>query len=245
MSRAADDSGRVLLTQAVVLHRRAYRETSLLLDVCSADHGRLRLLAKGVKRGKSPLAHLLQPFVMLRLSWAGRGELPVLTAAEPAGPGLSLDGTALFCGFYINELLLNLLPSHDPHPEVFRLYLETLRQLGSEASQEKVLRYFEAALLEEVGYGLSLDREAQGREIDPAKLYAYVVDEGPVAAEAAAAADAIHGATLLGLKRRNLENPEALQEAKRLMRRVVHHYLNGRTLKSRELFRAYGGTANP
>jgi DNA repair protein RecO (recombination protein O) len=244
MSTAAEDSGRVLLQQAVVLHRRAYRESSLLLDICTAAHGRLRLLAKGVRQGRHPRSHLLQPFVLLRLSWAGRGELPVLTAVEPAGPAISLDGPALFCGFYMNELLLHLLPPHDPHPAVFRLYLDALRQLGTSASHEKVLRIFETALLEEIGYGLSLDQEAEGREIDPAKVYAYVLDQGPVEAEELAA-EGVHGATLLGLKSGRLENPEALQEAKRLMRRVIQHYLNGRILKSRDLFKAYAPSANP
>jgi DNA repair protein RecO (recombination protein O) len=244
MSKVAEDVGRVLLQPAVILHRRAYRESSLLLDICTADFGRLRLLAKGVRRGRNPQSHLLQPFVLLRLSWVGRGELPVLTAAEPAGQAITLDGPALFCGFYMNELLLHLLPAHDPHPTVFRLYLETLRQLGTEASREKVLRFFEASLLEEIGYGLSLDREAHGQNIDPAKAYAYVLDQGPVEAEESGA-EAVHGSTLLGLKHKCLENPEELQEAKRLMRRVIQHYLNGRSLKSRDLFKAYGASANP
>lgn len=236
--------GRVALADAVILHRRPYRETSLLLDIHAANFGRLRVLAKGARRGRNPQAPLLQPFVLLRLSWAGRDDLPVLTSVEPAGQAIPLDGTALFCGFYMNELLLHLLPPHDPHPAVFRLYLDALTQLQAESSQERVLRLYEAALLEEIGYGLSLDKEAHGRDIDPAKLYAYVLDQGPVEA-GENGEEAVHGATLLGLKQRRLDRPDELREAKRLLRRVLHHHLNGRPLKSRELFKSYATSANP
>jgi DNA repair protein RecO (recombination protein O) len=236
-SNYPDDRNRILLEDAVILHRRAYRESSLLVDVFSFGYGRLRLLAKGAKRSRNSQFYLLQPFVLLRLSWTGRGELPVLTAAEPVGDAIMLDGSALYCGFYMNELLLHLLPPHDPHPQVYRLYLDALRQLGAEQCREKVLRFFEIALLEEIGYGLSLDREAHGQEIDPAKRYSYVLEQGPVEA-GERGTDSVLGSTLLGLKRKSLENPDELQEAKRLMRRVLHHYLNGRALKSRDLFKS-------
>jgi DNA repair protein RecO (recombination protein O) len=234
-----EDRSRVWLEDAVILHRRAYRETSLLLDAFSVNSGRLRLLAKGVKRGRTARSHLLQPFVRLRLSWSGRGELPIMAAAEPGDGAVHLDGAGLFCGFYMNELLLHLLPLHDPHPEVFRLYLDALERLGTEECRENILRCFEVGLLEELGYGLSLERDAAGGQaIDPAKTYAYVIDQGPI--EADAGMDSVHGSTLLGLRQKRLGSPDELQEAKRLMRRVIHHYLNGRPLKSRDLFKQFG-----
>lgn len=232
------NGGRVVLEEAVILHRRAYRETSLLLDICSVNFGRLSLLAKGAKRGRMPRSQWLQPFVPLRLSWAGRGELPVVTEAEPEGKPISLTGTALFCGLYMNELLLRLLPSHDPHPQVFQIYLHAVRQLETESCHEKVLRLFEASLLDEIGYGLSLEREVQGREIDPRKLYTYVLDQGPIEMNGQGA-EAIHGSTLLALRCKDLKGPGQLQEAKRLLRRVIHQHLDGRQLKSRDLFKAY------
>ena len=233
------DRSRVLLENAVILHRRAYRETSLLLDVFSAGWGRLRVLAKGAKRSRNDQSRLLQPFVPLRLSWAGRGELPVLTGAEPDGATIGLDGTALFCGLYMNELLLHLLPPHDPHPGVFAFYLESLRRLASDSCRERILRFFEIFLLEEIGYGLSLEREAQGREIDPLKSYSYIPDHGLVETDERGM-HSVQGSTLLGLQRQALESSNELQEAKRLMRRVIHHHLNGRALKSRDLFKPLG-----
>lgn len=238
------DPRRVGQVPAVILHRRPYRESSLLLDIFSSEFGRLRLLAKGAKRSPGRQEQCLHPFLSLRLSWAGRGELPVLTGAEPAEPRIVLAGNALLCGFYLNELLLHLLPLEDPHPQAFRLYLKTLQQLGAEEDPERVLRFFEVTLLEEIGYGLLLDREAEGRDIDPAKTYAYLPDRGPV--EAAEGGDeVVRGSTLLALKRRNLEGTGELREVKQLMRRIIGHYLDGRPLKSRDLFRTAGRTASP
>lgn len=226
------------LEDAVVLHRRAYLETSLLVDAFAAGSGRVRLLAKGAKRGKTPTC--LQPFAALRLAWTGRGELPTLTRAEPGPASFHLDGAGLYCGFYLNELLLHLLPPHDPHPEVFGLYLLALQRLESDQDREQVLRDFETGLLEAIGYGLELEREADsGQPIDPGKAYDYAVERGPVAT-ATAGTDTISGATLLGLGRRRLDTPEQRTEAKRLLRRILNHYLNGRRLKSRDLFKQPG-----
>jgi len=232
-----DFHGRISLQNGFVLHRRAYRESSLLLDVFTLDFGRLRLLAKGARKSKKGLHSLLQPFVRLRLSWAGKGDLPVLTSAESAGTGVELGGLKLFCGFYMNELLLNFLPSRDPHPEVFHLYRNALEQLAADQSAERILRLFELSLLDEVGYGMSFDREAaSGQPIDPAKTYVYRIEQGPVENDEDAA-DSVRGATLLALERKTLNGPDELQEAKHLMRRVINHYLNGKALKSREFFK--------
>ncbi len=231
---------RATLLEAVILHHRDYRETSLLLEAFSAEQGRLSLLAKGAKRGRNAGSHTLQAFVPLRLSWTGRGELPVLTAAETNGDAISLNGTALYCGFYMNELLLRLLPPHDPYPEIFQLYLDSLRRLAVTGQYEQVLRGFEVGLLEHIGYGLSLEQEAgSGHPIDPDQTYEYLIDQGPVATHHPGA-NSIHGSTLLGLRRDNLDNPGARLEAKRLMRRVIDHYLDGRALKSRDLFKQLG-----
>lgn len=238
------DRCRVGQERAVILHRRPYRESSLLLDVFSEHYGRIRVLARGAKRRRFSQWRCLEPFLLLRLSWAGRGELPVLTGAEPAGGQIGLKGGALYCGFYLNELLLKLLPPEDPHPEAFQLYQHTLPRLGNEEDREGALRFFEVALLEEIGYGLSLDREAEGHSIDPTKTYVYFPDRGPVEVPEGRA-EAVRGATLLALKHRNLKGVNQLGEAKKLMRRMIGHHLEGRPLKSRDLFRTLGKTVSP
>lgn len=229
-------SQRVQNETGFILHQRPYRETSSLIDILTPNWGRLRLLAKGSKRKNSHTARL-QPFNLLNLSWMGRGELPVLTQAEGIhNYYYPLIAESLYCGFYLNELLLNLLPLSDPHPDVFTGYCETLVQLSQSHIHEPILRYFEVFLLESLGYGLSLDPlTTDGQPIIANKLYLHIIEQGFIEA-AATTPDTLHGTTLLALKSRKLQDQNQLRETKRLMRRLIHHYTNGKPIKSRELF---------
>jgi DNA repair protein RecO (recombination protein O) len=246
---------RVTAQPAFVLHRRAYRETSLLLEVLTRAHGRLGLIAKGARRPRNPLASELKPFQPLLIGWSGRGELPVLTGAEPDGEPLDLVGEALYCGFYLNELLVRLLHRHDPHEQLFDDYRHTLVRLAAvgaalwqlpaeqNSAYEQALRIFEKRLLAAIGYGLVLDRDvASGSPIEPESVYDYYPERGPILAAAAAADLAgstpgvrVRGATLIALAREALDR-EALAEAKRLLRAVLARHLGPRPLRSRELY---------
>src|SRR6187431_3778228 len=145
---------------AFVLHTYPYRETSLIVEAMTAEFGRVAMVARGAKRPRSELRGLLQAFQPLALSWAGTGELKTLVKAEWRG-GLPLaTGAALLCGFYLNELLLKLLPREDPHPLLWNAYAETLLALTHDArpaAQAVTLRRFEVRLLAELGYALVLD----------------------------------------------------------------------------------------
>lgn len=227
---------RASLQNAFLLHRRSYRETSLLLDVLTPDFGLCRLIAKGALRSRGSRFALLQPFVPLSLSWTGRSELPVLCGAESRDRAFSLERKALFCGLYMNELLLRLLPAHDPHSGIFSLYEESLRRLDAGEPLDGTLRFFELALLDEIGYGLALTHESgSGAKIRADKFYVYLVERGAV--ESAPGPQAIRGTTLLGLRDGHLSGAVELKEAKRLMRRIIDHHLGGKALKSRELFK--------
>lgn len=229
-------AGRHSLCDAFLLHRWNFRETSLLLDIFTRDHGIVRLIAKGAMRSKGGRSGLLQPFLPLSLVWTARGEPAVLTSVESKGRAYGLSGKTLFCGFYLNELLLRLLPPHDPHSGIFSLYEQSLGRLESGERLDVSLRFFELALLEELGYGLLLDHDvASGEAISPERYYDYRVEQGPV--ESVAGGQAIRGSALLGLRDGRLDCADDLKESKRLMRRVIHHHLGGRPLKSRELFK--------
>lgn len=230
---------RVELARAFVLHRRPYRESSVLVEAFSADHGRVGLVARGARRPHSRLRGVLQPFRPVLLSWSGRGELATLTAAEPEGAVRTLAGRGLASGFYLNELLLRLLLRHDPHPELFEIYATVLRRLAASDAHEPLLRVFEKHLLAAIGYGLVLDREAGGgRGIDAATLYRYHSEQGPIAGPGGDGPGVpVHGRTLIALDREELDDPDMLREAKRLMRDVLAVYLGPRPLASRALFR--------
>jgi DNA repair protein RecO (recombination protein O) len=230
---------RVQLVPAYVLHQRPYRESSALLEIFTESHGRLGLVARGVRSARSRQRGELQPFRPLRLSWSARGELGTLTGVEADGPAPALKGSALYSGFYLNELLVRLLARQDPHPALYGLYAHSLHRLGVESALESTLRLFEKRLLEEIGYGLPLDFEVQyGEPVEPQRYYDYHLESGPVAVEHADAPGFVFsGASLLALAREELSDPEVLRDAKRLMRAALNLYLGDKPLHSRELFK--------
>jgi DNA repair protein RecO (recombination protein O) len=228
---------RIELNPAFVLHRRDYRNTSLLLELFTPTEGRIAGIAKGAKSGRSYRAIILQPFSPLRVSLSGRGEVKSLTGVEAEGNPFQLSGERLYCGFYINELLMRLMERGDPYPSLFFHYGETLAYLASEEPVDQILRTFELQLLMELGYGLLLDRSADtGEPVKSELLYDYVVEHGPILAESGRPGIKIHGRTLICLHNREPLDVRSMKEAKQLMRHILAHYLGGRPLKSRDLF---------
>lgn len=230
---------RISQEPAYVLHHHDYSETSLLIEMFTRQHGRLGLIAKGARRAGSALRAALIPFQPLTVSFSGRGELPTLGIAEPTGDAPAIRGAALFCGLYLNELLLRLLHRHDPHERLFGSYANALSQLGASQNPEAVLRVFEKRLLEDIGFGMVLDHDVQdGTPLQAQQVYRYLPERGPVLATAANQDGiAVHGACLLALARESLEDETILGEAKRLMRAMLARQLGERPLASRNLFR--------
>jgi len=234
------------MDKAYVLHSYPYRETSLILQVWTEQHGRLGLVAKGARRPKSASRTLLVPFQPLVVSWFGRGELKTLKTAEPAAPARPLAGASLFPAFYLNELLLKLTHRDDPHEGLFAAYDEAIAELraasGEPRAIEPILRRFELRLLRELGYALELSREAgSGTPIAAEREYWYVVERGPVAApegeEAPGNAVKLTGLTLMDLERGRYEDPTTVSQSKQLMRLLINHSLGGQELATRALVR--------
>ncbi|MCM8594453.1 DNA repair protein RecO [Accumulibacter sp.] len=220
-----------------VLHAHLYSETSLIVDVFSRDHGRVALLARGARRPRSALRGVLLAFQPLELSWAGRGEVYTLIRAEWQGGQPLLAGEALFCGYYLNELLITLLAREDAHPRLFDAYAESLRRFSG-GPREADLRRFERALLRELGYGLTLETDVSGRAVEAEAHYAFEIERGPLRLSAPGeSALAVSGRTLLDLAHDDLSDPRSLSEAKQLMRALIGHYTAGKPLASRRIFR--------
>lgn len=233
---------RIELTPAFVLHRRDYQNSSLLLELFTPTEGRLPAISRGAKSGRSTKAILLQPFSPLRISLSGRGEVKSLTDVEHDGHPFQLTGDRIFCGFYLNELVMRLIERGDPYPSLYLHYCENLARLASEEAMDQILREFEIELLTELGYGLLLDHTADtGDPVESDLLYDYFVEHGPILSQSDKPGFKIHGRTLISLQQRESLDKQSANEAKRLMRFVLSHYLGDKPLKSRELFIAPTG----
>ncbi len=227
----------VYLQPAFILQQRKFRETSLIIDVLTRDFGRVPLLAKGVRKARSKTAGLLQPFIPLALSYFGKSELRTLTDVEVIQPFNQLQGVAIYCGFYINELVGHFLHQYDPHPDVFSHYRDCLSCLSDSSKIEAALRVFELDLMDAVGYGLQLDYDFHNEKaVHPLKQYHFNVEQGPIEA----IDGQFSGKTFQALKLREFADARVLIEAKNLMRTVIAVYLHGKPLKSRMLINNIG-----
>ena len=119
---------------AFVLHAYAYKETSLIVEAFTREHGRVGLVARGAKRPRSEWRGLLQAFQPITVSYAGAAELKTLVKAEWRGGVPPPAGNALLSGFYLNELLLKLLPREDAHPALWDEYEASLGALAATTS---------------------------------------------------------------------------------------------------------------
>jgi DNA repair protein RecO (recombination protein O) len=220
-----------------VLHTYPYKETSLIVELFTRRFGRVALLARGARRPRSAMRGVLLSFHPLRLSWSVSTELGNLIAAEWAGALQPLAGQGLMCGFYLNELLLRLLPRDDAHEALFDAYTEALGRLCHDSSPA-VLRAFEKRLLAELGYAPLLDRDAQSRPIDPERLYVYEPERGPSLADGARSdALIVRGKTLLDVAADDYSSAETRDEARTLMRALIGERLHGQVLHTRTVLR--------
>ncbi|HVI26451.1 MAG TPA: DNA repair protein RecO [Xanthomonadaceae bacterium] len=225
---------------AYVLHVRPWRETSLLVEVLSAEHGRLGLLARGVQGPKRQLLRAaLQPLQCIRFDAVQHGELAQLRAAEAQDAAPALAGEATLAAFYVNELVLRLAPRHDPLPELFDAYGEMRARLGAGEPLAWTLRRFERDLLAAIGFGLAFDVDGDGAPIDPAARYRLEPEHGARRLLSDRGQDersaAATGRALLALARDEAPPPDDLAGLRRALRAVLAHHLGGRGLKSWEM----------
>ena len=236
----------VRLQPAYVLKRSDYRDSSQIIELFTPAFGRLGIIAKGVKRAKSPYAGVLEPFKPLLVSWKGRTDLPALTHAEERGGAWVSHGRNWLCACYLSELIMRFLHRHDVNALLFAHYGEALEQLSvlsgespqHYAMQQRVLRLFEKTLLDETGYGLILDREAeQGAAVVAEQHYRYINGRGPVIANAEDE-EAVSGRTLLALQSGELNDSAVLKESKRILSREIALHIGEQPLKSQAIWQS-------
>lgn len=218
-----------------VLHRRPYRETSLLLEGLSLNHGRIGLVCRGVRRRRFGD---LQPFQLLDASWHGRGDLYTMTRSEVVRPHRLGGIRVSLCGLYLNELILKLLSRGVPSPGLFRCYAHALAALSSDEAPEPALRIFEFELLRSLGYGLQLDRDASGDPVLPGAHYRFEGERGLVNCDGETGRHAaVSGRALQALRDHRLEDQDLARQVRDLLGSALVHQLQGRELHTRKLLR--------
>lgn len=231
---------RIRLAPAYLLHHYPWRETSRVAEIWSREHGRMGLVARGVRRPRSPYRGLLQPFMPLLVSWSQRGELGNLVGLETAGQQTPLRGRQLMAAFYLNELALRLLPRQDPQPQLYDSYARTLEALALPGRSAPALRIFEKQLLASLGYGLNLERAVTvDAPVLAEQQYLYDLDSGPIPVTMTRGSGLlITGRALLALQHEQLEDPDDLKAVRRLLRAALMRHLGDRPLKTAGVMRA-------
>lgn len=225
----------------LVLHRRPYRETSLIVDFFTRELGRVSAVCRGVRGAKSSKSNekksILQPFQPLRLSIKGRSELKTLTQIESNGRGFEFKGSVMFSALYLNEILNRVIPKEVAYTEIYDLYLASLLRLSEHETIETVLREFEINLLLNLGYGFDWQQDWQNQtSIAAGTYYCFVSERG---------FQQLHGFENQGncFDGKDLNDianfvwtSTSLKAAKRITRMALRPVIGDKPLKSRELF---------
>jgi len=235
-ARRHGQESRVDHQPAFVLHGYAWRETSLIVEALSRDFGRTALVARGAKRPTSHYRGILMPFSPLALSWSGRTELKTLVRAEWQGGLGPLRGEGLLSAFYLNELLVRLLPRSDPHPGLFASYVQALAAMSEPlAGRDRALRLFELDLLRDMGVAPSFDVDGDGDPVDPDRWYDVDLQRGLLRSVEAGSSSRIKGKAARALAQRDLTESEDLAAARVLLRRLIGYHLQDRPLNARRI----------
>jgi DNA repair protein RecO (recombination protein O) len=221
-----------------VLHTYPFKETSLVVELFTRDFGRVAAVAKGARRPRSAMRGMLQSFQPMLGAWSGKAELKTLHSLEWGEGLLLLQGEALICGFYLNELLLRLLPREDEHAALFDFYGETLRILAKGGELAPTLRRFELKMLQEMGYAVPLEQDETETAVSAERVYFYVAERG--ACRSGRLDDQqngvqLSGKTLLDMAKDEYTDSVTLQQSKQLMRHLLAHYLGDKPLHTRQL----------
>ena len=218
-----------------VLHTYPFKETSLVVELFSQQFGRIAAVAKGARRPHSAMRGMLQSFQMLDGTWSGKNELKTLHSLDWSEGLTLIKGEALMCGFYMNELLLRLLPREDAHENLFAYYQATLKTLAESQNLAITLRRFELKLLQEMGYAVPLLQDENDGEIIADKSYRYQAEYGACNLNATKNGVQLSGKTMLDMARDDYSDSQTQSQSKQLMRYLLAHYLGDKPLHTRQL----------
>jgi DNA repair protein RecO (recombination protein O) len=142
-------------TRGVVLRAINLKEADRILEIYSDDLGKLRAVAKGVRKIQSKLAGHLEPFTYVDLMLAkGRGDLPTITGARAINhfPGIRTDVDRMASAVYLGELVSKLNPDQQASRRFPTLLQESLSALDTGREPTSVVAYYEWRALMTAGW---------------------------------------------------------------------------------------------
>ncbi len=154
------ERARVFRTDAIVLRRADLGEADRVLTLFTPKQGKLRAVAKGVRRPGSRKAGHLEPFTLVNLLLARGRELDIITQAEAVQtfPQVRADLLRLSLAAYVAELTDRFGIQEADSLGLFQLTAVTLDRLDREALPDVALRYFQVRLLDLAGFRPELFR---------------------------------------------------------------------------------------
>ena len=222
--------------QGFVLHKRRFKETSLIVEFLTLERGRIATIVKGALRAKSKVGNSLQHSMRLELDVIGKSNLPTLTRVEVIEHFPNLRGLKAFTLLYVNELIIKCFGENDPIKDVYHNYAELQRTLGGAGDYQSALRYFELTIFEAMGVQPELNITADTMtSVSDSETYFFKPSIGILENNFEGDSLKVHGETLCLLSKKAELNGRAVKEAKLLAQAIVRHHLDGQELMVRRL----------
>lgn len=141
--------------ESIVLKHHDWGEADRILTVFTREHGKLRVIAKGVRKIRSRRAGHLEPFTHVAIQLAKSKDMPIVTQADTleSFSVLREDLDAIGSASYVVELLDKFTYQEGENVSIFSLLKRTLERLAAaRVPTALVLRYFEMRLLDLSGF---------------------------------------------------------------------------------------------
>lgn len=219
--------------RAWVLHKRPSGDTSVHVQFFTREHGIINALYRG---GRLPRKQAFtQAFTPLWVSFDTRKDWFYVRRVESVAPMYTFPGKGLLAAWYVNEILCHAVKPADPDDALHTAYEKVLHDLSQSSTPlliEASLRRFEWTYLTALGLNMSWTHEAKSHQaIQPQHYYGFVLGEG-----FSRQSEGISGAHLLAMAAGELSDPGVLKSVKWVMRRAIHHALDGKTIQTRALY---------
>ena len=231
--------------QAFVLHSRPFQENQQLVELLTEHEGKLSALVYVGQSKRSIKKGMIQPFLPLKITFKNQASsLKRLLTIEATANSYPLSKHRLYCGFYVNELLVKLLTDDIVCEALFKQYQSTLLALSENQPIAAQLRHFELSLLAELG--LSFDFSPVFTDHGDRVIgFYFIAEQGFVPAYQYAmntittpwfSTQHLQGIAEHIYHGKVLASRAVEQTYKLLMRDVINHLLDGKPLNSRKLF---------